>query len=348
MSARFFARLVNGAFGDPALYVRLEYQSEALLFDCGDLHSLTPKARSQVRTLFVSHAHIDHLIGFDSLLRTLLHRDLRLRLFGPPGLVDCIEKRLGGYSWNLTDGFPLVVEVTEYAEAFGRRAEFRAGRGFLRDELPPLDQREGWFCQTPTFGVRSVPLEHGGIISLAFALEERLQVTIDGDALRRVGLTTGPWLTCFKQLLVTAADPATEVIAPLAAGGEALHRLGALAAEIARIKPGAKLCYVTDVTPSEENLRRIVVLARGADLLAIEAPFLHADLHRALLRNHLTARLAGEVAGWSGVERLLLFHHSPRYQDRPLALWREAEQACRALAGQELNDETGCLSFSLC
>lgn len=158
MNTDFFARLVNGSFGDPALYVSLAHQNQSLLFDCGDLHPLTPKACMKVQTLFISHAHIDHLVGFDSLLRYSLNRDLRLQLFGPPGLVDCIEQRLGGYTWNLVEDFPLVIEVTEYAETFGRRAEFSASKGFVRNELSMLDQRDGWLCQTPVFRVRAAPL----------------------------------------------------------------------------------------------------------------------------------------------------------------------------------------------
>ena len=41
---------------------------EALLFDCGDLHPLTTRERLKIAAVFISHAHIDHLIGFAPLV----------------------------------------------------------------------------------------------------------------------------------------------------------------------------------------------------------------------------------------------------------------------------------------
>lgn len=334
MSARVFTRLVNGPFGDPALYLRLPHQPEALLFDCGDLHPLTPRACLKLRRVFISHAHIDHLVGFDQLLRLYLYRDLCLQLYGPPGLVEIIEHRLGGYSWNLMRDFPFVLQVTEWDREAGRSARFCAARAFDREELPAVDQREGWLCCGIEDRVSAAPFDHGGLVSLGFCLEQRLHVAIHADALKRHGFSAGPWLSDFKRMLREDAAPAAMLRVSLVAGGEREFRLEELSGEIAHCAAGIKVCYVTDVRPTVENLEGIVRLARGANLLAIEAPFLHADLSRALSRNHLTARLAGEVAGLADVGRLLVFHHSPRYQHRPQALWREAEQARRAILVQ--------------
>ena len=62
-------------------------------------------------------------------------------------------------------------------------------------------------------------------------------------------------------------------------------------------------------------------------LLAIEATFAHSDLSRARERNHLSARMAGALARQAGAARLLVFHHSPRYQNEPQRLAEEAAQA---------------------
>jgi hypothetical protein len=56
-----------------------------------------------------------------------------------------------------------------------------------------------------------------------------------------------------------------------------------------------------------------IALARGADVLFIEAPFATADAAMALGRRHLTARAAGEIAREAGVGRIEPFHFSPRY-----------------------------------
>ena len=88
-----------------------------------------------------------------------------------------------------------------------------------------------------------------------------------------------------------------------------------------------KICYVTDAAPTAANLQKITALAAGAHLLVIEAVFAHQDLPRARSRNHLTARLAGRVGRLAGAARLQVFHHSPRYLDRPQLLAAEADAA---------------------
>lgn len=329
MRSVFFPRLVNGPFGDPALYVRLAHRREALLFDCGDLHPLTPREVLKVRAVFVSHAHIDHLIGFDALLRLFLYQDAGLTLYGPPKIAERIAGRLAGYTWNLIEGYPFVLTVREWNGCRGREVRFSAAGAFRPEQERAWECPDGRLVETDHYRVRVVSLDHGDIPSLAFALEEPLHVAIHKDALERYGYSPGPWLTRFKDLVRRDVSPQTPVRVPLHGGGAVAVPLGDLLRRIAHRERGMKITYVTDADPSSENLERISVLAADSHLLVIEAPFSHADLDRARQRNHLTAQLAGQVGRWAGVARLLVFHHSPRYQDCPGLLAEEAEKAFR-------------------
>ena len=75
--------LINGRTGDPALYIETLFEQRAILFDLGDITSLSPRKIRRLEHVFVSHAHIDHFFGFDRLLRVLVGRDKRIHLYGP-------------------------------------------------------------------------------------------------------------------------------------------------------------------------------------------------------------------------------------------------------------------------
>jgi ribonuclease Z len=331
MRSVFYPRLINGPFGDPALYVRLAHRGQALLFDCGALHSLAPRDALKISAVFLSHAHIDHLIGFDTLLRLFLYREGRLLVFGPDGTICRIAGRLSGYTWNLTEGYPLTLTVRELGEkdGEGREAVFRARNCFRQEDERSWTAGE-FLLETSYYRVRALPLDHGDITSLAFALEEPLHVAIHKEKMEQFGYRAGPWLTGFKDALRGGLPLEAPLSVSLTNGEIAEIPLGLLAGRIAHVERGMKICYVTDASPTPDNLERIVNLSADAHLLVIEAPFAHADLSRALERNHLTAALAGDLGRRAGAARLLVFHHSPRYQDQPELL---AAEAAGAFAG---------------
>ncbi|MDE3018331.1 MAG: ribonuclease Z, partial [Nitrospirota bacterium] len=104
-------------------------------------------------------------------------------------------------------------------------------------------------------------------------------------------------------------------------------RLGDLRDQFVTITRGQKLAYVVDVRYDADNEAKIVELARGADVLYCEAPYLEADAEKASARYHLTAKQAGLLARKAGVRHLVVFHFSPRYTGQGAALIREAMDA---------------------
>jgi ribonuclease Z len=96
-----------------------------------------------------------------------------------------------------------------------------------------------------------------------------------------------------------------------------------------RTARGQKIAYVVDLAYDEQNVEKVVALARDADQLFIEAPFLDVDADIAAERWHLTARQSGNIAKRARVSDLIPFHFSARYRDRADELTREAEEAFR-------------------
>jgi hypothetical protein len=95
--------------------------------------------------------------------------------------------------------------------------------------------------------------------------------------------------------------------------------LGDLRQHALRTAHGQKIAYVVDLAYNKSNVEKVVALAREADQLFIEAPFLDEDSEIASERRHLTARQAGEIAKQARVRRLIPFHFSARYHGRSTA-----------------------------
>ncbi len=331
MPSFFDAQLVNGPFGDPALHVDLLHGGRAFLFDMGDLTALPPRKLLRVGDVLVSHAHMDHWCGFDHFLRLVLGREKTVRLFGPPGIADRLEHKLRAYSWNLIEGYEndLVFLVTEVGEAGScAGATFRLRSQFAREPRAveptgPTILVEDRLCLTAT------TLDHG-IPCLAYAVEETVRVNVWRNRLDELGVGTGPWLARLKELALTDAPGELPVTAHWREGAEAHQRtftLGFLKERVLYITPGRKLAYVTDTAWTPTNIERIVELARGAEVLFIEATFLDRDREHAAARRHLTAHQAGTLARMAGVKRVVPFHFSPRYADEEPALRAELAAA---------------------
>jgi ribonuclease Z len=306
MKPTFIHRLVNGPYEDPALFVRILREKKAFLFDAGNINNLHPGDLQKITDVFITHTHIDHFIGFDTLLRALLHRDIPLRVYGPADIAGCVEGKLRGYTWNLIREYPLSIEVFSIEGGLVRQSSFHAKTSFRRIDYAPSGF-DGILVSNPLFTVSAVELDHQ-VPCLGFALEEEFHININKSALAAKGLPVGPWLSQLK----TAIREAKSGDTVLAVNGRE-HLLEELS-HIAMITKGHKISYVTDAALSEENIRRIILLVRDSDTFYCEAYFLDKDVERARERFHLTAGAAGRIARESGVKDLVVMHFSPRYR----------------------------------
>jgi ribonuclease Z len=330
MRPLFHPQLVNGATGDPCLYVELLFERRALLFDMGEISRLAGRKLLRVSDVFVTHTHMDHFIGFDHMVRVCLGRDTGLRLFGPPRLIEQVEGRLQGYTWNLVANYKsdFTVTVTEiHAPDQARRARFRCRNAFKREQDEALTIHDGRLVEEAAFRVRCVILDHM-IPCLGFRLEESMHVNIWKNRLLARGLPVGPWLKALKAAVIKGeGDEAVIRVPDTATPGEwRSMRLGELR-DVLRVVRGQHLVYVTDVAYHEDNARRIVDLARQADLLFIETPFLDRDAEHAAAKYHLTALQAGALARQAGVKMMVPMHFSARYADDYSVVEREAMSA---------------------
>ena len=317
-------RLVNGRFGDPALFVDRLFDRSALLFDLGDLGALSTRDLLRVTHVFVSHMHIDHFIGFDALLRVNVGRAKRITLTGPAGIAERVGHKLAGYEWDLVDSYvdDLVFDVIELiAPDRARHTAFRLKKRFAPEAIETEGLRDGCVVDRSDFTATAAILQHHGA-SIGYALAEPMHVNIWGNRVRERGLPLGPWLNALKQAVRDGRPDDWPVTLPN--GTQA--PLGNLR-DLVSTEAGQKIAYVTDVRDTPANREAIVRLCEGADLLFIEASFAARDRDKADARAHLTTSAAGEIARSAGVRRVEPFHFSPRYERQEAQMLAEVATA---------------------
>lgn len=334
MNPSFSSYLVNDVFGDPGLYVEVRWSRRALLFDLGHNDGLGPTRLLKAGEIFISHTHMDHFIGFDTLLRVALGRGKTLTLFGPPGLIGNVQGKLRGYTWNLVDGYPLTIVVREFNEREVRQATFRASDGFQPSSRVTVSMPHGdgplfTILEDPMFTVKTVALNHR-IPSLAYSLEEQFHINVNKQKLHEAGLRVGAWLKDVKQYIWQGQPDDFRFTVALYDEHRREDRefvLGEVKEQFLTISRGQKIAYVVDARYDEENEAKIIALAHGADIFYCEAPYLDSDAEKARDRYHLTARQVGLMARKAHVRDLVVFHFSPRYTGQGEALEREAMDA---------------------
>ncbi len=326
--------LVNGRFGDPALYVETLFEKRAIMFDLGDISRLSPRKIRRLEHVFVSHAHIDHFIGFDHLLRVLVGRDKAVALYGPNGFIDQVYHKLQAYRWNLVGRFTsdLIFVVTEIDSALATRTmRLRLKNAFSLEPAGEGRLVDDALYSEPTFIVKTAILEHR-TPCLGFAIAEAAHVNVWKNRLVELRLPVGPWLRELKCAVIENRpdDYPIRVRSRLDSPFERAILLGELRSAIT-VTPGQKIVYVTDVANTVANRNTIVQLARHADLLFIEAAFAASDVELAAERAHLTTAAAGSIAREAAVKRVEPFHFSPRYSGQETRL---IDEVVAAFAGQ--------------
>ena len=325
--------LINDPFGDPGLLVQFLLQKQVLLFDLGDLSPLSNGTLLKVSHVFVSHTHIDHFIGFDRLLRTLFGREKTLTIFGPENIIQNVEGKLAGFTWNLVELYSesLTIEVVEVRESGLLKGTFRA-----IDRFKLCDEKEepfvdGLIVDNPVFSVRAAILEHR-VPCLGFALQEKPHVNINKDNLQSMKAEPGPWLNELKQSILRSEPESTLIMVPFGEPGNFRTKdipLSQLKNDLVEVFPGQKIGYVVDTVFNDRNRKKIVELVKSADVFFCESPFLADEEARGQERCHLTSRQAGILAREAGVKQLCVFHFSRRHMPHLERFYKEAEDAFR-------------------
>jgi len=303
-----FKYRISAPTQDPFLLIDFQNESHTILFDCGVRVWGHVKTILKLRYLFISHAHMDHLIGFDHIVRALLGETKHLMIFGPRGIRERLASKLNGYDWDRAIDQKLTLEVREVTEKRIHSRMHECCKRFKPGKNRTQTITDGCILNESNYSVYIVVTDHGGSPSLAYILKEKDYFRIDKQCLADLGLTPGKWVGRIITMLEENTPMDTKVDT-----GRKLIPLGELKEKIIRKQPGKKIVYLTDTIYSPRLVDKLNIHANGADLLVCESTFLHEDAHLAARYHHMTAYQAATIAQKCGVRKLKLFHLSNRY-----------------------------------
>jgi ribonuclease Z len=324
MRPTFLARLVNGPLFDPVVFVRILNLKSALLFDCGRMAGLSNREILSLDSIFISHLHMDHFMGFDQILRVILHRQRPLNLYGPEGIIEKVTRRLLSYTWNLTEDYPLEIVIHEVNENDVITCSARARNAFMPCLTTTSSREDAAIVSQFIYSIDAMVLDHN-VHCLGFVLKEPYHINIKASRFNELGYRAGPWVGVFKEsILAGAMDNMIEVTSTT---GSIRIRVDDLFNELVIITKGYKIAYITDIRACDDNLKRIRELAEDVDILFIEAYYLTERQHQAYEKAHLTAAQAGMIARMLRAKKVVPMHISPRYHDRTDMIMAELDSA---------------------
>lgn len=314
----FFAGLLD----DPLLFVRIRPLKQALLFDCGQIAHLAKRVVKPISSVFISHAHMDHIMGLPTLVRHHHASPKPLAVYGPPGIIERVGHLLHGYDWNLAEPTWFDLQVHEIDADETRRATFSGPQAFARTDLPPLKRNNSiiWTCRYAR--VSAVLLDHK-IPVLAFRLDERAPFAIDQNKLSDAGLAAGDWINDLKSRIWRGQHEKSVCATCLDGAACPVADPEALYGRLHRQLPVSSFGYLTDCGFTAKNLSRIGAFLGNLTLLLTECTFLAAELDKARASYHFCSSDLNALAKLLKPKYLLPMHLSKSYLRRSPDLYRE-------------------------
>ena len=306
---------------DNALFVSLNSGTRIykLLFDCGE-KTIENLKNSDVRSLdyiFFSHLHIDHVAGFDYFFRRNYDRIKPIFIWGPEDTAEIIHHRLLGYKWNIIGDTGGNWFITEIKENSLKQFYIKFPDGFRNKNVVGTKAIKENLLETRDFVIKSINLDHI-ITSIGYYLAENPSYNIDKTELEKLRLSHGNWLEKLKDLSIPDSKN-IEV-------DEKKFSFGELRSKLLKTTEGESIAYLTDFRIDNNSKERLVNFLKGCKTLVCESQYLDEDAELAKTNYHLTASQAASIAKEAGVEKLIIFHLSERYQQDFTLLLKEARE----------------------
>lgn len=154
--------------------VFLSYDTEGILFDCGEgtqrQFKIAGISLTKATKILISHWHGDHVLGLPGLMQTLSSLEYagKLEIYGPVGTKKRMDKMFEAF-------------------VFDKRLDFAV-----------KEIKSGIFFENNEFQLEAYPLEHG-IETLGYRFIEKDRRKVDMKKARKLGIPEGPLIGKLQQ-----------------------------------------------------------------------------------------------------------------------------------------------------
>jgi ribonuclease Z len=315
----------GGLLDDPLLFLRIRPEGRALLFDCGQIAHLAKRVVKPVTAVFITHDHMDHIMGVPTLVRHHHASPLPLDLYGPPAIAERVSHLLHGFDWNLCEPTWFTLRVHEIHPDRILHFRFPGPEGFARhfDGEEPRTGPVIWRSRYVT--VEAMLLDHR-IPSLAFRVSECPPFSMDRVRMDESGVLAGDWIRDLKSRIWKGRDGIDVMVPYRDRDGVRTVREddpSGLYEKIRGEQQGASVGYVTDVGWTTENVQRMEGFLAGLTLLCAECTFLRSDVEKARASYHLCSMDLNDLSARLAPRFLLPMHLSKSYLRRTVDLYQE-------------------------
>jgi ribonuclease Z len=319
----------SGLLDDPILAIRSKPNSQFLLIDCGKIDQIAKRVLKAVSSVFITHAHMDHFMGFDTFARSVLVSARTIDIYGPPSIATRLESKLNGYDWNLVEDYYCNFRVHEIHSKHCEVYLLKGSEGFKKLELDRYSFTNKVILDNHHFKVEAVLCEHF-IPVLAFKFTEKPRFAVDESKIAQLGYVKGRWLKDLKfQFNNPEKSRVTEIeLSRHDKSGKMLvekHDPTLLYKRIQRNMPLVSIGYMTDLGYSEKNVKKICPLMKDVTLLVSECTYLKNEMDKARQTHHLCTHDVNRLLELVKPSHYLPMHLSNKYLHRHELLYEELE-----------------------
>ncbi len=268
--------------------------------ECGSSSNLSVADCINTNAVFISHAHIDHIINLDTIIRHQLGIERKVTICGPKEIAFNVFSKLKGYTWNLISKNAITYEVREILENNLIKVFEMTPPHW---ELVLKDQYESDIIfENEILKVKHTSLDHS-IPSIAYLFRENDKIKI-----KEFPYKPGKWIKDLKSAYERNDDALKIEIDNQEYNAKDLY-------PYLFVEKGCSFGIIMDHQANKENQKKIKNLFQDCDEVFIECYYRNVDYNYAIKNYHSTAKESGKVLREAGVKKIKPVHFSRRYNE---------------------------------